>query len=86
MALGPPNCISMNIGFLFEVYKETIVILLREILPCGFGGVFEKHTGHAASTVLCQSPLRFVNATAGRINGSGVAVAVGGVAEIIRGL
>lgn len=42
--------------------------------------------GHAASSVLIQSLIFFVNAVTGHINGLGVHVDVGGVAEIIRGL
>lgn len=41
---------------------------------------------HAASSVLFQSLIHFVNALTGHINGFGVHVDVGGVVEIIRGL
>lgn len=42
--------------------------------------------GHAAHSVLFQSLIHFVNAITGHINGVGVDVVVGRVAEIIRGL
>lgn len=48
--------------------------------------LFQKHVGRAASTARFQSSMRFVNALTGHINGFGVDVDVGGVAEIKKGL
>lgn len=42
--------------------------------------------GYAASTALFQSLIHFANALSGHINGFEMDVAIGGAAEVIRGL
>lgn len=70
----------------FRCIKRLLLFFWQKSCCAVFLYMFQKHVGHAASTVVFQSPIHSVNAITGHINERGVDVDVGGISKIIRGL